>query len=154
VVLAGLGAVSGPLHGKAAVHTQRMILDALETSSPELAVARALETSGFVPGFRHPVYTGVDPRAAHLLSLLPSVVKPPVLERLQALSRAASRAAGGPENVDFALGAVATALEMPLGATEAIFAVARTAGWIAHALEEYTETPLRFRARSMYVGPR
>jgi citrate synthase len=98
------------------------------------------------------VYTGVDPRAALLLSLLPNVMKPPLLERLHALARAASKAAAGHANVDFALGAVAIALEMPVGATEAIFAVARTAGWIAHAIEEYTETPLRFRARSMYVG--
>jgi citrate synthase len=42
---------------------------------------------------------------------------------------------------------------MPIGATEAIFAIARTAGWIAHALEEYGEARLRFRAKSIYVGP-
>jgi citrate synthase len=41
---------------------------------------------------------------------------------------------------------------MPLGATEAVFAIARSAGWIAHALEEYTEQPLRFRARAIYTG--
>jgi citrate synthase len=38
------------------------------------------------------------------------------------------------------------------GAGEAVFAVARTAGWIAHALEEYArEVPLRPRA--VYTGP-
>jgi citrate synthase len=38
------------------------------------------------------------------------------------------------------------------GAGEAIFAVARTAGWIAHAMEEYaTNSPLRPRA--VYTGP-
>jgi citrate synthase len=42
---------------------------------------------------------------------------------------------------------------MPVGATEAIFVIARTAGWIAHALEEYGESPLRFRARAVYNGP-
>jgi citrate synthase len=35
---------------------------------------------------------------------------------------------------------------MPL---EAIFVIARVAGWIAHALEEYGERPLRFRARAL-----
>jgi citrate synthase len=38
------------------------------------------------------------------------------------------------------------------GAGEAVFAVARTAGWLAHALEEYARrTPLRPRA--LYTGP-
>ena len=38
-------------------------------------------------------------------------------------------------------------------AGEAVFAVARTAGWIAHALEEYGEAPLRYRVRARYTGP-
>jgi citrate synthase len=42
---------------------------------------------------------------------------------------------------------------MTRGAGEAIFAIARTAGWIAHALEEYDrDTPIRPRA--IYTGPR
>jgi citrate synthase len=40
---------------------------------------------------------------------------------------------------------------MPIGSGEAIFAIARTAGWLAHALEEYAHrTQLRLRA--VYVG--
>jgi citrate synthase len=38
---------------------------------------------------------------------------------------------------------------MPPQAATAIFAVARTAGWIAHAAEEYTEFRLRFRGRAV-----
>jgi citrate synthase len=152
VVLAGLGAVSGPLHGKAAVHAHRMIARAVSGAAPEAAVAEALAASRHVPGFRHPVYERVDPRAAHLLALLPSVVTGETLARIQALIAAGRRSASGYENVDFGLGAVALALDMEVGATEAIFAVARTAGWIAHAMEEYGETPLRFRARSIYDG--
>ena len=41
---------------------------------------------------------------------------------------------------------------MPATAGETIFAVARTAGWIAHALEEYGERPLRMRPSGLYVG--
>ena len=37
---------------------------------------------------------------------------------------------------------------MPAEAATAIFAIARTAGWIAHAAEEYAERPLRFRGRA------
>jgi citrate synthase len=43
---------------------------------------------------------------------------------------------------------------MPATAGETIFAVARTAGWIAHALEEYGERPLRMRPVGHYVGTR
>jgi citrate synthase len=55
-------------------------------------------------------------------------------------------------NIDFALAVLADVAGMISGAGEAVFAVARAAGWIAHALEEYArESPLRPRA--VYTGP-
>jgi citrate synthase len=55
-------------------------------------------------------------------------------------------------NIDFALATLVAATGMIKGAGEAIFAVARAAGWIGHALEEYARnTPLRPRA--IYIGP-
>jgi citrate synthase len=59
-----------------------------------------------------------------------------------------------PPNCDAALGALAFAADAEPGASEAIFAVARTAGWLAHAFEEADEPPLRFRGRTLYRGPR
>ena len=56
-------------------------------------------------------------------------------------------------NVDLALGALSYLAGMPANAGEAIFAIARTAGWIAHAMEEYEEKPVRFRPRARYIGP-
>lgn len=56
-------------------------------------------------------------------------------------------------NIDFLLATLAFVTGMDAAAGEAIFAVARTAGWIAHAMEEYRETPVRFRPRAQYVGP-
>jgi citrate synthase len=56
-------------------------------------------------------------------------------------------------NIDFALAALASVAGMVAGAGEAVFAIARTAGWIAHALEEYARgTPIR--PRGIYIGPR
>ena len=55
-------------------------------------------------------------------------------------------------NVDFALGLLEEAFEMPDGSGEAIFAVARTAGFIAHGIEEY-DYRLRYRPRAAYTGP-
>jgi citrate synthase len=56
--------------------------------------------------------------------------------------------------VDLALGALSVSFGMPAEAGETVFAVARTAGWIAHALEEYGEPELRMRPRGSYDGPR
>ncbi len=54
-------------------------------------------------------------------------------------------------NIDFAVATPARVAGMVRGAGEAIFAVARTAGWIAHALEAYAgDGPLRPRA--VYTG--
>jgi citrate synthase len=66
---------------------------------------------------------------------------------------AATRRRGLPQpNVDLALAALGHVTGMTRGAGEAIFAVARVAGWIAHALEEYDRaTPIRLRA--VYTGP-
>jgi citrate synthase len=150
VVLAGLGAVAGKLHGKAARSVHELLAHAAATS-PEVAVARALDEGGATLGFGHPVYRGTDPRAAHLLERLAPMLKRDARRCLDDVQRIASGGRAMP-NVDFALGALAFAMQMPLGATEAIFAIARAAGWIAHALEEYGEAPLRFRARAVYIG--
>lgn len=56
-------------------------------------------------------------------------------------------------NIDFTLGALGHLYGLDHDAGEALFGVARSAGWIAHALEEYGERPLRFRPRARYVGP-
>lgn len=154
VVLAGLGAVSGPLHGRAALRVHQLLLDAASAASPEIAVGHAL-ASGRLPGFGHPVYKGEDPRATELLTRLGNVLKAKSKQLLERVVRAArTDPSAPPPNVDFALGALAFATEMPLGATEAIFALARCAGWIAHALEEYDEAPLRFRGRALYDAQR
>jgi citrate synthase len=159
VVLAGLGAVSGPLHGKAALSVHRLLQDAAAATTPRHAVAEALIPGETLPGFGHLVYRAGDPRASRLLELMQRVATRGQLRVIDAV-RQAVQEAGEPDteadspaiNVDFALGALAHAMNMPVGATEAIFAIARTAGWIAHAMEEYGERPLRFRARSLYDG--
>jgi citrate synthase len=55
-------------------------------------------------------------------------------------------------NVDFALGALAFVSAAPIDLGQ-LFCTARIAGWIAHALEEYAERPVRFRANGRYIGP-
>jgi citrate synthase len=153
VVLAGLGAVSGPLHGKAALAAHELLLTAQSSGLPERAVANVISRVGAVPGFGHPVYRGVDPRAQCLLTSLAPLLKRADAAVIDAVTSAATATSQLQPNIDFALACLAFALDMPAGATEAVFVVARTAGWVAHALEEYGERPLRFRARALYIGP-
>jgi citrate synthase len=65
---------------------------------------------------------------------------------------AMARHSGAAPNIDFALAAFALLNGMDADAGETIFAVARTAGWIAHALEEYADEPSRFRPSGRYSG--
>jgi citrate synthase len=153
VVLSGLGAVSGRLQG-AAGHAPFQMLQAARTlDSADQAVADALATHGRVPGMGHPLYETADPRAVCLLDLLD-----PLLDRrdrvlLDAVIESAAATARARPNIDMATAALAFATEMSADATEAMFDIARIAGWIAHAIEEYGEAPLRFRARALYTGP-
>ena len=57
-----------------------------------------------------------------------------------------------PMNVDLPLAVLGTVLDLPASASETLFIVARTAGWIAHAQEQYA-TGVMLRPRARYVGP-
>jgi citrate synthase len=152
VVLAALGAVSGPLHGKAAVGVHEMLDDAATTGNAEAAVARQLSRGPLVPGFGHLVHRGEDPRAVCLSDLLDPLLTRRARDAVSGVRAAVSRTTDREINVDFALGVLGHVAQMPAGRTEAVFAIARVAGWVAHALEEYGEEALRFRPRALYTG--
>lgn len=149
VVLAGLGPLSGPLHGAASLPAYRMVEEAV-AAGPDRALALALETQQHIPGFGHSLYPGGDPRARLLMELLRSAAPgSPTLVAVDRLVSTARRRAEREPNVDLALAALASVARMPEDAGEIIFTLARTAGWIAHAIEEYGEQPLRFRPRAV-----
>jgi citrate synthase len=149
VVGAGLSALDGPLHGAASTLAYALLADAVRTGDPIAAVSERLRLGPAIPGFGHPLYPDGDPRAAALLALLADGRSRAVVE---AVAEAATRRSGIAPNVDFAIAAFALLNGMPPDAGEAIFAIARTAGWIAHALEEYADRPLRFRPTGRYAG--
>src|SRR5699024_9850651 len=62
VLLAGLGALAGPLHGSASTLTVEL-LEHAHVEGPTAAVEHALRWRGHVPGFGHAVYARGDPRA-------------------------------------------------------------------------------------------
>jgi len=153
VVATGLGAVGGALHGGASLGAETMLAAAQNAAGVPRVVGELLRRGERVPGFGHFVYRGGDPRAGLLLAMVRSAVPAsPRLAVVDSVLAEMHRRALPEPNIDFALAVLASCAGMIRGAGEVIFAVARTAGWLAHALEEYTaRTPLRPRA--VYTGP-
>ncbi|WP_030609082.1 citrate synthase [Streptomyces achromogenes] len=154
-VSAGLGVLEGPLHGAAGGLAHRMLLDVLDQGTAVPVIAEELRAGRRVPGLGHRLYTGEDPRARVLFELLERIprAESPLLAARDIVATTA-RHTPLHANVDLALAVFTVSCGMPATAAETIFAVARTAGWIAHALEEYGERPLRMRPSGHYVGPR
>lgn len=143
--LAGLSALSGPLHGGMAARVWNLV-EETRRIGPEATVAGRLARGAPVPGFGHPLYPTGDPRAEALLDAFEPTPD------LAALRRTVEGATGQAANIDFALVALADALKLPEDAPFALFAVARTAGWLAHAVEQ-VQTGRLIRPRARYTGP-
>ncbi|MFG3246197.1 citrate synthase [Streptomyces sp. NPDC048187] len=154
-VSAGLGVIEGPLHGAAGGLAHRMLLEVLDLGSAAPVVAAELRASRRIPGLGHRLYPGEDPRARALFRLLEDIPQAaPALAAARDVQATAARHTPLHANVDLALAVLTASSGMAPTAAETIFAVARTAGWIAHALEEYGERPLRMRPSGLYCGPR
>jgi citrate synthase len=151
VVAAGMGALSGPMHGGESRRCRRVLAEAAGSSATS-TIAALLDRFGRVPGFGQPLYPDGDPRAALLLQLLHDAGPHPVVDTADRLIEAATRRRLPPPNVDLALAVLGAVADMPDDGGEAIFTAARVAGWLAHAMEEYGERPVRFRPRAVYVG--
>lgn len=144
-VLAGLAALSGPLHGGMAKRVLALMREA-ESRGIEHAVTARLAAGSPLPGFGHPLYPDGDPRAAPLLAAFE-------VPAAYAQARETITALTGQEpNIDFALTAMAAALGFDEEVPFQLFAAARCTGWIAHALEQ-NETGRLIRPRARYIGP-
>jgi citrate synthase len=157
VIASALAVLDGPLHGTASDQVVGLLREAGAPGGPAAAIGSWLRQGRPLPGFGHPLYDHGDPRGAAMLDLVASLAAAdPAAGRRWELASATLAAVGrhlpAAPNSDFGLGALAFVAGMPADAGAAIFAVGRCAGWIAHALEEYREGALRFRARALYTG--
>jgi citrate synthase len=110
---------------------------------------RGLLASGTeIAGFGHPLYPGGDVRAAAILSGL--YCRQP---RLADLVDTVFDLTGRRPSLDFALVALRRTLGLPDGAAFGLFALGRSVGWIAQALEQRDSGSL-IRPRAAYTGPR
>jgi citrate synthase len=144
-ILAGLATLSGPLHGGMTPRVLGLMRE-IASEGVEMAVSARLATGMPLPGFGHPLYPDGDPRARALLTVFS--LPPAYAETRQAVTTLT----GEEPNIDFVLTAIASELGLAPDVSFQIFAAARCAGWIAHALEQ-GETGRLIRPRARYVGP-
>ena len=166
-VVAAIATLKGPRHGGA---NEDVLVMLREIGDPVRAEAFVDERLGGrstlsktergdprarVPGFGHRVYRVDDARARVLRGMAKSMAEATgkgrlfeVAERVYATMRARTSL---PVNVDFFSAVVYDALDIPPDFCTSIFAVGRTAGWLAHITEQYADNRL-IRPRADYIG--
>lgn len=145
IVSAGLAALSGHRHGGHCAKVESLIRE-VEHSSAREVVLRRMREGLEVGGFSHQLYPEGDPRAKCLLEMcgdLPQGCKDLRDECWDLL--------GVKPNIDFALVSMCRSLNLPDGSALGLFALGRTVGWIAHALEQ-VESGTLIRPRARYLG--
>lgn len=155
VVTAALGAFGTPLHGTASGAAAVLLRRVLDGTAPATALAEAVASDGRgVPGFGQPLYAGGDARAGTLFERVRELeAAGAVCAAVDDIVSEVQRRADLHPNIDLALAALTIACGMADDAGAAVFAVGRMVGWIAHAVSEYGEKPMRLRPRGRYVGP-
>ena len=155
---AGVGALSGPLHGGAPSRVLSMLDGVEERGDAEAWVKEALDKGDRLMGFGHRVYRAEDPRA-RVLRETAREVGAPRLEAAEALEKAAlaELKARKPDrvlatNVEFWSAVVLDFADVPADLFTPLFSCARVGGWAAHILEQKREARL-IRPSARYVGP-
>lgn len=153
---AGLAALSGDKHGGGSAAARRMLMQALAAPDAKyVSTAIGKYYATVAPeffGFGHPLYPHGDPRAAYLLGIL-ATLSPgyPQLDAILSICATAGELLDVKPNADLALAAMELAFDWPEGAALSVFALARSAGWIAHAAEQAASAAL-IRPRARYIG--
>lgn len=148
-VIAGLAALKGPRHGGASAIASQLVGHLADGDVAALVRERVALGERFA-GFGHGVYRNGDPRA---LSLLNALARSGADKRFTTdIPAAIAEATGEFANIDYALAVLMRTLGQPQGREPALFAIARTVGWVAHAIEQLRHGGL-IRPRARYIGP-
>jgi citrate synthase len=152
VVGVGLSALGAAMQAVASLAAEDLLVEVGSPGGASVAIGERLRRGDRLPGFGHRLYPEGDPRAPVLLELLRQCwdgdQRFAIVESV--IAATAQRGLPAP-NVDFMLAALAHLAGMRRGASEAIFGIARSAGWLAHAIEEYGRRS-SIRPRAVYVG--
>jgi citrate synthase len=155
---AGVGALSGPLHGGAPAYVKPMLEDVAAMGDPERWVRERLAAGKRIMGFGHRIYRAEDPRS-RILKQTAKELSAPQVDVAEQLEQVALRALQekSPDrvlatNVEYYSAIVLDVADIPPPLAPAMFACSRVAGWSAHILEQ-KRTGRLFRPSAKYVGP-
>jgi len=163
-IAAGIASLWGPAHGGANEAVLRMLMDIGTVDNISKAVDRAKDKDDpfRLMGFGHRVYKNFDPRSRVIQETAKQVLDAlglddPLLEIAMRLEEIALKDEYFIErklypNVDFYSGILLRAMGLPMNMFTAIFAVARTVGWVSHWLELHEDDHGIDRPRQLYVG--
>jgi len=159
---AGIGALFGPLHGGANEAVLKMLRDIGSMDRVPEFVEGVKNGRGRLMGFGHRVYKNYDPRAKVIKHAVDDVFEVRGMNPLLDIAVELEKIALNDEyfvsrklypNVDFYSGLIYEALNFPTEMFTVLFAVPRTAGWIAHWTEQLTDPDQRIiRPRQIYTG--
>ncbi len=156
-VVAGIGAIKGPLHGGAIDGAMNMLVEIGSADRAADYVDAALAEKRKLPGFGHRVYRAGDPRATELremaLEMAAAVGDSKWFDIAIAAEKRMAETKGIIPNVDYFAAPVLYQLGFPLNLMTNVVASARIAGWSAHIIEQYQKNRL-IRPRALYTGER
>ena len=165
-ISAGVSALWGPSHGGANESVLVMLeeIGTVDNISRFLAKVKDKEDNTKLMGFGHRVYKNFDPRAKIIRGMCHKVLAKlgradnPLLELAQRLEEIALKdeyfvSRKLYPNVDFYSGIIYSALGIPRSMFTVMFAIARTAGWVAHWQEMIADPGMKIgRPRQLYSG--
>jgi citrate synthase len=165
-VAAGVGSLSGALHGGANTRVMEMLLDIGSVDKIEAYVNNLFDSGGVIMGLGHAVYQTDDPRA-HILAPMSKTMGErtgdlkwyDMSKHLEQKGKEIFKQRKGREiyvNVDFYSASLYYYMGIPPDLFTTIFAISRISGWAAHVLEEQfggaALKPVLYRPDSQYIG--
>jgi len=165
-VAAGVGSLSGELHGGANTRVMEMLIDIVTADRVEAYVNNLLDSGGKIMGMGHAVYKTDDPRA-HILAPMSKKMgertgEPKWYEMSKVLEKKGKKAFKQRKgrdifvNVDFYSASLYYYMGIPTDLFTPLFAIARITGWAAHVIEEQfggaASKPVLYRPDSQYIG--
>ncbi|MCU7799053.1 MAG: citrate synthase [gamma proteobacterium symbiont of Lucinoma myriamae] len=160
VISAAIGCLSGPLHGGANAKVLTMLEQIGKPENAAKFVDEQLKRKGKIWGMGHREYKTKDPRATILQGLIKELLEArggdvdPLFEVAEALEKACEERLaekGVYANVDYYSGLLYREMGIPANQFTAIFAIARSAGWLAHWREQLKDNRI-FRPTQIYTG--
>ncbi len=152
-IIAAISAHSGYQLGRGCDRIEALV-DSFENENEMKKILRQKLRDGFkIPGFNLVLYPEGDPRARVLLDVASRLDHGSKLAATLALVDLAQRESGQHPNIEIGLVALAYALGLPRHSAVALWALGRTAGWVAHIIEQrLSGMPIRPRAQFAVMG--